>query len=194
MWIKTVLATAGLLAASGTGAAIVAAPALATPPPVYQACDPPVGIVVIESVYTPGGYPAEVDRLLDAHPGALWLRTDQSCPSLRQATETGDPIYAVYRVAGYTEADICAAVRTEGGRAYGKWLDTVHPPDYVVPCSATPAPVAPPPVNPPPVVVDTPYVPYIPAPSLNAPSGSCTWVDGYTRRDGTRVRGHWRGC
>ncbi len=64
----------------------------------------------------------------------MWLRTDQSCPSLRQATETGDPIYAVYRVAGYTEADICAAVGSEGGGAYGKWLDAEHRPDYVVPC------------------------------------------------------------
>ena len=107
--------------------------AIATPP-TYQACEPPVGIVVIESVFAPGTYAADVQRLLDAHPGAMWLRTDQSCPSLRQATETGDPIYAVYRVAGHTEADICAAVRTEGGIAYGKWLDTVHSPDYVVPC------------------------------------------------------------
>ena len=141
---------------SGSGGGSVAAPFIPMPPPVYapapvlapsnnndlalstmptyQACEPPVGIVVIESVFTPGSYAADVQRLLDAHPGALWLRTDQSCPSLRQATETGDPIYAVYRVAGYTEADICAAVRTEGGNSYGKWLDTVHRPDYVVPC------------------------------------------------------------
>ena len=95
---------------------------------------PPTGIVVIESVFSPGGYAADVQRLLDTHPGASWLRTDQSCPSLRQATEIGDPIYAVYRVAGYTEADICAGVRAEGGGAYGKWLDTVHMPDYVAPC------------------------------------------------------------
>jgi serine/threonine protein kinase, bacterial len=107
--------------------------ALATAP-TYQACEPPTGIVVIESVFNPGSYAADVQRLIDANPGALWLRTDQSCPSLRRATDTGGPIYAVYRVAGYTEADICTAVRAEGGIAYGKWMDTVHSPDYVVPC------------------------------------------------------------
>ncbi len=143
---------------SGSGGGSVSAPFIPMPPPVYapapapalvvpggndlalataptyQSCEPPTGIVVIESVFTPGSYAADVQRLLDANPGAMWLRTDQSCPSLRQATETGDPIYAVYRVAGYTEADICAAVRSEGGGAYGKWLDAEHRPDYVVPC------------------------------------------------------------
>jgi serine/threonine-protein kinase len=102
--------------------------------PTYQPCVPPTGIVVIESAFSPGSYAADVQRLPDGHPGAMWLRTDRSWPSLRQATESGDPIYAVYRVAGYTEADICAGVRAEGGGDYGKWLDTVHTPDYVVPC------------------------------------------------------------
>jgi hypothetical protein len=141
---------------SGSGGGSVAAPYIPAPPAVYtpapalvgpsnndlglstpptsRPCVPPTGIVVIESVFSPGSYAADVQRLLDTYPGALWVRTDQSCPSLRQATDSGDPIYAVYRVAGYTEADICAAVRNEGGSAYGKWLDTVHAPDYVVPC------------------------------------------------------------
>jgi hypothetical protein len=30
--------------------------------------------------------------------------------------------------------------------------------------------------------------------NLDGPSSSCTYVSGYTRRDGTRVSGHWRGC
>jgi hypothetical protein len=30
--------------------------------------------------------------------------------------------------------------------------------------------------------------------SLDSPSSSCTYVSGYTRRDGTRVSGYWRGC
>ena len=55
------------------------------------------------------------------HPGASYLRTDQSCPSLRQADEEGDPIYAVYRPAGITQAQVCAAVSAAGGDAYGKW-------------------------------------------------------------------------
>jgi hypothetical protein len=60
---------------------------------------------------------------------------------------------------------------------------------------ASPAPVTPPPVVAPPPVgigVDTPNVPYIPAPSVNVPNMGCTWVNSYTRKDGTRVRGYWR--
>ncbi|MGY4867310.1 serine/threonine-protein kinase [Mycolicibacterium elephantis] len=81
------------------------------------------GIVVLGSVTTPGQYAVGVQRLLDEHPGASYLRTDQSCPSLRQADDEGDPIYAVYRFGGYTERELCAAVRAEGGDAYGKVLD-----------------------------------------------------------------------
>jgi hypothetical protein len=56
--------------------------------------------------------------------------------------------------------------------------------------SASPAPVAPPPVvSPPPVGigVDTPNVP-----NLNVPNIGCTWVNGYTKRNGTHVSGYWR--
>ncbi len=44
--------------------------------------DPPCdgrGIVVLGNITTPGMYPAGVQGLLDAHPGAYYLRTDQSC-------------------------------------------------------------------------------------------------------------------
>lgn len=58
--------------------------------------------------------------------------------------------------------------------------------------SATPAPAAPPAVVPPPPPADTPNVPYVPAPRANAPSTGCTWVDAYTKKNGTHVRGHWR--
>lgn len=63
--------------------------------------------------------------------------------------------------------------------------------------SATPAPVVPPPVIQPPVVpspplVGTPYVPLVPNPSFSTPNIGCTWVNGYTKKNGTRVRGHWR--
>ncbi|WP_231737713.1 DUF732 domain-containing protein [Mycobacterium sp. IS-1742] len=53
--------------------------------------------------------------------------------------------------------------------------------------SAPAAPViAPPPANP-------PYTPPVPdAPSANVPNIGCTWVDGYTKKNGTRVRGHYR--
>ena len=56
-------------------------------------------------------------------PGASYLRTDRTCPSLRAATEDGNPIYAVFTPAGSTEAEVCNAVRA-AGNAYGKWLNS----------------------------------------------------------------------
>ncbi|MCV7056615.1 serine/threonine-protein kinase [Mycolicibacterium gilvum] len=92
------------------------------------------GIVVLGSVTTPGQYAAGVQRLLAAHPGASYLRTDQTCPSLRAATAEGNPIYAVYRPAGTTIIEVCAAVRAAGGEAYGKWLDYTTDPSFQIPC------------------------------------------------------------
>ncbi|MGX9789741.1 serine/threonine-protein kinase [Mycobacterium sp. MMS18-G62] len=92
------------------------------------------GIVVLGNITTPGMYPSGVQGLLDAHPGAYYLRTDQSCPSLRQASDEGNPIYTVFVFAGRTESDVCAAVRAAGAGAYGKWLDYRHEPGYIIPC------------------------------------------------------------
>lgn len=92
------------------------------------------GIVIVGSVTTPGLYAAGVQRMLTAHPGAFYLRTDQSCPSLRQKTTAGDPIYAVFYLGGTTRAEVCAVVRRAGGDAYGKWLDTSTDPGYIIPC------------------------------------------------------------
>jgi serine/threonine-protein kinase len=94
------------------------------------------GIVILGSVTTPGLYAAGVQQLLDAHPGAFYLRTDQTCPSLRTATAEGNPIYAVFEPGGTTQPQVCARVGAAGGGAYGKWLDTTTDPGYVIPCSA----------------------------------------------------------
>ncbi len=91
-------------------------------------------IVVLGNVTTPGLYPAGIQQLLDAHPGAYYLRTDQTCPSLRQATEEGNPIYTVFEPAGTTETAVCAAVHAAGGGAYGKRLDTTTDPGFVIHC------------------------------------------------------------
>lgn len=99
----------------------------------HPACDG-TGIVVLGSVTTPGQYAEGVQRLLAANPGASYLRTDQSCSSLRQRTADGNPIYAVYRVVGRSESAVCDAVRGVGGIAYGKWLDNTTAPDYIIPC------------------------------------------------------------
>jgi serine/threonine protein kinase, bacterial len=91
------------------------------------------GIVVFGSVTTPGLYAVGVQRLLDAHPGSYYLRTDQTCPSLRAATDEGNPIYTVFVPGGTTERQVCAAVHTAGGNAYGKRLDLTTDPRYIVP-------------------------------------------------------------
>jgi serine/threonine-protein kinase len=90
--------------------------------------------VILGNVTTPGMYAEGVQRLLNSHPGASYIRTDQSCPSLRQADDQGDPIYTVYRPAGTTQVAVCGAVRAAGGGAYGKWLDYVTDPAYIIPC------------------------------------------------------------
>ncbi|OAK51427.1 DUF1942 domain-containing protein [Rhodococcoides kyotonense] len=92
------------------------------------------GIVVLYSATNPNTYAQEVAAELLANPGAQYLRTDNACPSLRQATTDGNAIYAVYRIAGTTAAEVCAAVAASGGDSYGKWLDTTTDPSYIIPC------------------------------------------------------------
>ncbi|WP_149359207.1 hypothetical protein [Lolliginicoccus suaedae] len=101
-------------------------------PMTMPACDG-TGIVILHSAITPGQYANEVQNALDTHPGARYLRTDQSCPSLRQSYE-GNPIYAVYYPAGTSRTELCARVRTVGGDAYGRWLDTTSDPSELVTC------------------------------------------------------------
>ncbi|MBJ8348239.1 serine/threonine-protein kinase [Antrihabitans sp. YC2-6] len=102
--------------------------------PITQPLCDGTGIVVLGSAVTPGRYETEIQQFLDEFPGADYLRTDHACPSLRQETEEGNPIYAVYRPAGRTQTAICAAVRAAGGSAYGKWLDNTTDPSYIIPC------------------------------------------------------------
>jgi hypothetical protein len=97
----------------------------------HPPCDG-AGIVVLGNAVTPGQYAEDVQRLLDTFPGSSYLRTDESCPSLRHASDAGNPIYAVYRVAGRTYDDICAAVHAAGGGAYGRVLSTTLPLNF--PC------------------------------------------------------------
>ena len=97
------------------------------------ACDG-TGIVLLLASVTPGAYAAEIQAGLDANPGSSYLRTDQACSSLSQATADGNPIYAVYRVAGADQGEVCAAVRAAGGGAYGKWLDNTTSPSSVIDC------------------------------------------------------------
>lgn len=104
-----------------------------TVPMSHPACDGS-GIVVLANAVTPGRYDAEIQHHLDMHPGASYLRTDESCPSLRPRDDAGNPIYAVYRLAGSSRSEVCAAVRAASGDAYGKWLDTTTNPRDMITC------------------------------------------------------------
>jgi serine/threonine-protein kinase len=91
-------------------------------------------IVILGNVTTPGMYEDAIQQLLIRNPGASYLRTDQSCPSLRQADDEGDPIYAVYRVAGTTDLQARSAVCAAGPGAYGKRLDDTTDPGFLISC------------------------------------------------------------
>ena len=90
--------------------------------------------MILENVTTPGLYDSAIPQYLAKHPGSSYLRTDQSCPSLRQADDEGDPIYAVYRYAGMTDAAARSAVCAEGAGAYGKRMDYGTDPSHQILC------------------------------------------------------------
>ncbi|OUC76245.1 serine/threonine-protein kinase [Gordonia lacunae] len=92
------------------------------------------GIVVVANATAPGNYPDEVQSYLNQYPGASYLRTDQSCPSLRQRYDDGSAIYTVYYVAGPTQDEVCSLKSRLGPSAYGKWLDTVSDPSAQIAC------------------------------------------------------------
>lgn len=118
---------------TGTNSKVEAADLGLSPPITTPTCDG-LGIVVVYSATKPGNYANEVGRALAAHPGAKYLRTDQSCPSLRQRSDEGNPIYAVYKSAGYAQTDVCAAVHRENDDAYGKWLNMTTDPNLIIAC------------------------------------------------------------
>lgn len=107
---------------------------LGLPTPISQpACDG-TGIVVVGNAVDQATYATEVQSYLTQYPGSRYLRTDQSCSSLRDRDDYGNVIYAVYVVAGRSVADICQVRNQLGGSTYGKWLDnTTDPTTYMSP-------------------------------------------------------------
>ncbi|MGW3960476.1 serine/threonine-protein kinase [Amycolatopsis sp. NPDC005003] len=107
------------------GADLGLATAMSTP-----ACDGSF-IVVLGSAVTPARYRADVQRFLDAHPGAAYLHAPTTgCGSLRQQLN-GAGIYAVYNGPFATRDAACA--RRSGG-AYVKRLDNTTPPTQAITC------------------------------------------------------------
>ncbi|MFJ9779987.1 serine/threonine-protein kinase [Amycolatopsis sp. NPDC101161] len=107
------------------GADLGLATAMSTP-----ACDGSF-VVILGSAITPGRYPADVQRFLDAHPGAGYLHAPSTgCGSLRQRVEGAD-VYAVYSGPFGTKDAACAH---RSGGAYVKRLDNTSSPTQVVNC------------------------------------------------------------
>ncbi|MBE8522012.1 serine/threonine protein kinase [Amycolatopsis sp. H6(2020)] len=108
------------------GADLGLATAMSTP-----ACDGSF-IVIVGSAVTPARYRADVQRFLDAHPGAAYLHAPTTgCGSLRQQLNGAD-IYAIYSGPFATRDSACA--RRGGGGAYVKRLDNTTPPTQAITC------------------------------------------------------------
>ncbi|ALG83993.1 serine/threonine-protein kinase [Gordonia phthalatica] len=88
------------------------------------ACDGST-IAIVYSATSPGSYASEIQSALAEHPGAQYLRTDQSCASLRQSLN-GNPIYAVY-YPGSSLADSCAVKARTSSRVNVRRLDDSTP-------------------------------------------------------------------
>lgn len=90
-------------------------------------------VVFIGSVTAPSEYRADVDHLLRRFSQSHYLRTDQSCTSLRQQLD-GNAIYAVYLGPWGSKAEACSARSANGGDAYVKRLDMTTPPTNLFTC------------------------------------------------------------
>lgn len=82
-------------------------------------------VTFVYNAVSPGGYAGEISSALAQFPGASYLRTDQSCRSLKQS-QNGNPIYAVYYPAS-SVADACTTKARLGGGAYTRRLDNSTP-------------------------------------------------------------------
>jgi serine/threonine-protein kinase len=94
------------------------------------ACDG-AAIIVVANSTDPAGYRNDMAAALDTYPGARYLRTDQSCPSLRPRDDSRNLIYAAYVVVGQGRSAVCAALPAFPER-YGKVLDTTSDPDIPI--------------------------------------------------------------
>ncbi|AIY03015.1 hypothetical protein ART_3416 [Arthrobacter sp. PAMC 25486] len=97
-------------------------------PITYPACDDSA-IVVFGTAWDPGSNAEKVQTLLQAHPGASYLRTDLSCASFTGPSTNnsgGQYIYAVYDNYGHDASGACQLTRSLG--TYGRWLNNARTP------------------------------------------------------------------
>jgi hypothetical protein len=92
------------------------------PAPVVPPCDGSYALIV-GSVTTPIGYQDAVVRLLEATPGARWFTTEGTCASLRDRSDEGTLIHAVYLGPFRTAEEALASCGAGPSDAYAKRLD-----------------------------------------------------------------------
>lgn len=91
-------------------------------------------ITIVSSAIDPAQYVAEVREKLDAYPGSAYLKTSETCPSLRAEMPDGSDIYVVY-FGPFVDVSTACAARTAGPRdAYVKILTFDLPFDHEVSC------------------------------------------------------------
>lgn len=96
-------------------------------------CDGSYAVFIGASV-DPSRNTADMERFLSANPGAKYLRTDQSCQSLRQRTPSGQVIYAAFLGPYATQTEACTALANAPSGAYIKPLDNTSNPDTIPNC------------------------------------------------------------
>ncbi len=91
-------------------------------------------ITVLASVIGPQASAASIADLLETYPGAEYLRTDQTCSSLRPSLD-GQPIYVVYFGPFAFDTDACVARAQGPDDAYARRLSDEIGPDHEVACA-----------------------------------------------------------
>ena len=91
-------------------------------------------ITIVASAVDPTQYAAEVSGKLAEYTGSAYLKTSETCPSLRARMPDGSDIYVVY-FGPYPDASTACAARAAGPPdAYVKMLSFDLPFDHDVPC------------------------------------------------------------
>jgi serine/threonine-protein kinase len=90
-------------------------------------------IVMVGAAVTPGLYASAISDILVRFPGSGYLRTDQTCASLR-ASSGGNPIYSVFYGPYATAGEACSTRDQIGGDSYVKVLDGFSDPSAAVRC------------------------------------------------------------
>lgn len=90
-------------------------------------------ITIVQSASGPNVSAAGVGSVLEEYPDTEYLRTDQTCPSLRQQVD-GNPVYVVY-FGPYSAPENACADRSRGpADSYVRTLSTDLPPNHTVDC------------------------------------------------------------